>query len=252
MPTEWYYAKDGQQFGPITDDKMNGIIDQGKIGPADLVWCEGMEEWAPAGDVFVSLGEADAPPVQKTGGAARSNESGPAGYLDLHPLLAILLAICSCGLFALWYTFQVSSSYTRRTTTAVVDLKGRQLGKLRHPVGVLALCYFTFGIYFAYWTYAAMKECGIFLGRRDIRPRTELTLMLMFPPYVVYVVVFRLAELVRRVQSEAKVSETPLLSHVYVFLNPCLFLGLPYLAMLYQDALDEAWIAAAMTARKQT
>lgn len=47
----WYYAKGGQQNGPVSTDEIVRLFGTGSIGPNDLVWHEGMVDWKPAGDV---------------------------------------------------------------------------------------------------------------------------------------------------------------------------------------------------------
>ena len=49
--TAWYYAKDGQQNGPVSTDEILRLVGTGSIGPRDLVWREGMVEWKAAGEV---------------------------------------------------------------------------------------------------------------------------------------------------------------------------------------------------------
>lgn len=49
MATDWYFAKQGQQHGPISSQEVKANIQQGKIARGDLVWCEGMAEWTAAG-----------------------------------------------------------------------------------------------------------------------------------------------------------------------------------------------------------
>ena len=48
---EWYYAKNGQQMGPVTLEVLRAMISSGEVAPADLIWREGMAEWTPAGQV---------------------------------------------------------------------------------------------------------------------------------------------------------------------------------------------------------
>jgi hypothetical protein len=38
----WYCNAQGQQFGPIDEPTLISWIAQGRIGPNDLVWNEGM------------------------------------------------------------------------------------------------------------------------------------------------------------------------------------------------------------------
>lgn len=56
--TEWYYAKDGQQNGPVSFEKLRDLAASGMLDPSkDLVWNATMKDWVPAGQVegiFVS------------------------------------------------------------------------------------------------------------------------------------------------------------------------------------------------------
>ena len=162
----------------------------------------------------------------------------------MNPLLVLLLTVCTGGVFGLVYSFMVSAEYSAAAARREADSAGRVLGRARHPVWVLMLAYLTLGYYFYYWVYRVMRECGDYTGRRDFNPRTELALMLIFPPYAVYVAVFRLPDLVRRTQAVAGLPESPALGHTWVFLHPCMFCALPLLAMLYQDALNQVWFSA--------
>lgn len=42
---EWFYGESGQQSGPIDDSGLNALIASGRIGPAVLLWREGMPNW---------------------------------------------------------------------------------------------------------------------------------------------------------------------------------------------------------------
>jgi len=44
----WYYAQDGQRKGPVSEDALRDMARDGALQPTDLVWREGMSEWAPA------------------------------------------------------------------------------------------------------------------------------------------------------------------------------------------------------------
>ena len=47
----WYYARGGQQRGPVDFQKLVAAAKAGKLRQDDMVWTEGMAEWKPAGDV---------------------------------------------------------------------------------------------------------------------------------------------------------------------------------------------------------
>jgi hypothetical protein len=43
---EWYYAKDDRQLGPVTMVSLRQLIASGSLRPTDLVWRDGMANWA--------------------------------------------------------------------------------------------------------------------------------------------------------------------------------------------------------------
>lgn len=47
-PAEWYLARDGQQFGPLSDPELKKLVEFGHLKPNDLIWREGFPEWRPA------------------------------------------------------------------------------------------------------------------------------------------------------------------------------------------------------------
>jgi GYF domain 2 len=51
LASEWYYAKDGQQNGPVSSRELKQLADQGTLLATDVVWKDGMPDWRPAGDV---------------------------------------------------------------------------------------------------------------------------------------------------------------------------------------------------------
>ncbi len=56
---QWYYAKAGQQTGPINLEALRTLIQNGTLDPAkDLVWSPDMTDWVPACQVSVLSGVA--------------------------------------------------------------------------------------------------------------------------------------------------------------------------------------------------
>ncbi|HVK07987.1 MAG TPA: GYF domain-containing protein [Gemmataceae bacterium] len=51
MSQEWYYSVDGDRQGPVTAADLKKLADAGTLKPADLVWKDGMTDWAPAKSV---------------------------------------------------------------------------------------------------------------------------------------------------------------------------------------------------------
>src|SRR5262245_2199514 len=46
---EWYYAVGGEQKGPVSDQELQRLAQQGAVTPQTLVWREGMAGWQPYG-----------------------------------------------------------------------------------------------------------------------------------------------------------------------------------------------------------
>ncbi len=72
MP-QWYYAQGQQQLGPVSDVDIKRLVADGVVRPQDEVWCEGMPDWKPAGDVRELFSERPVmpPPPPARGSAAR-------------------------------------------------------------------------------------------------------------------------------------------------------------------------------------
>ncbi|MFW6154574.1 MAG: DUF975 family protein [Planctomycetota bacterium] len=45
---QWHCYLRGEQLGPFTEDEIRRMVAEGRLGPQDLVWTEGMAEWAAA------------------------------------------------------------------------------------------------------------------------------------------------------------------------------------------------------------
>jgi peptidyl-prolyl cis-trans isomerase B (cyclophilin B) len=46
---DWYYASNGQQAGPVSQEQLAELFRNGTVKPFDLVWNETMTEWTPIG-----------------------------------------------------------------------------------------------------------------------------------------------------------------------------------------------------------
>jgi hypothetical protein len=63
MTEQWYYTANGQQMGPVSYPDLQQMAADGRLHPGDLVWTEGMHQWAPANTtrgLFASRGDAPA------------------------------------------------------------------------------------------------------------------------------------------------------------------------------------------------
>jgi hypothetical protein len=42
---EWYYASNGQQKGPVSQEELVSLFQQGEVKASDLVWNQSMTDW---------------------------------------------------------------------------------------------------------------------------------------------------------------------------------------------------------------
>ncbi len=45
---QWYYARNDEQFGPVSASELKQLADAGRLSPDDLLWREGMDAWTTA------------------------------------------------------------------------------------------------------------------------------------------------------------------------------------------------------------
>jgi hypothetical protein len=90
MATGWYFNKNGQPYGPVSDPQMKQLVASGQVTRQDLVWQEGYPAWLPAHAVpGLFPGAAAGPPVQPLPPSSRFSqaagqlaESGPPSWLN--------------------------------------------------------------------------------------------------------------------------------------------------------------------------
>ena len=45
MAEQWYYSKQGQRTGPVSEEQLKQLASSGQVQPTDLVWKQGMPQW---------------------------------------------------------------------------------------------------------------------------------------------------------------------------------------------------------------
>jgi len=71
--TQWYLARDGQQYGPLSEAELGRFVDLGHLQPTDLLWREGFPDWRPAMVVFPPRASA----MGRPGTGARPGHPSP-------------------------------------------------------------------------------------------------------------------------------------------------------------------------------
>jgi phage shock protein PspC (stress-responsive transcriptional regulator) len=89
MPTQqsqqWFYAQNGQKFGPIDAAGIKQLAAAGQLQLTDLVWREGMAEWSAASRVkglFPESVNTTTPPPLPTAAVSNAAAAGPETNLD--------------------------------------------------------------------------------------------------------------------------------------------------------------------------
>ncbi len=79
---QWHYAKQGRQFGPVDEDELRRLAQQGQIAPDDLVWNPTLgDKWVAAASVEKLFGAAPnrTPPYPAAGPQAAAAPRSPGG-----------------------------------------------------------------------------------------------------------------------------------------------------------------------------
>ena len=71
----WYYEKDGEQHGPVTQVELQALIEIGEISRDNLAWKPGEREWTETGTFEVLLPSFQTPPPMR----AASSPAPPPG-----------------------------------------------------------------------------------------------------------------------------------------------------------------------------
>lgn len=83
MAHQWFYSSKGGQAGPVGDAELAKLVAAGVVGPADLVWRDGLADWIPASKVrglFAETG-TEAPAVPQPVATASPVAPVPAAQL---------------------------------------------------------------------------------------------------------------------------------------------------------------------------
>lgn len=84
MADDWYYSIGGQKSGPVSAAQLKGLAESGDLKPTDLVWRDGMGQWAVAKAVrglFATAATATAAATSRTAPAstASADATGESG-----------------------------------------------------------------------------------------------------------------------------------------------------------------------------
>jgi len=107
---EWYYAQNQEQKGPVSESELATLVASGIVNDQTLVWCAGMANWQPYGQVRLAAapGATLAPGSPGTFGHGAFAAAAPLAYAGFWVRLGaklidalILLVVLGVPLFVL-------------------------------------------------------------------------------------------------------------------------------------------------------
>ena len=136
---EWYYANNGQQAGPVSQDELADLLRNGVIKSTDLVWNESMSEWAAIGTVpdfaaarpqvaptYTETPPSLTPPPYSSSVPAAPSYSDPSGnpappnYL-WQSIVVMLVCCLPLGIPALVFSTKVGPAHASGDHAAALD-----------------------------------------------------------------------------------------------------------------------------------
>jgi len=147
----WYYAHDGQQQGPVSEEQLATLARTGVIGASNLVWRDGLPDWGPLGThaphLLPAVSSPPAVPAAVTEYAPISAPS-PAAYappqnypFHFHGstgeyfriwIVNTALTILTLGIYAAWAKVR-----TRRYFYGHTTLDGASFDYHANPISIL-------------------------------------------------------------------------------------------------------------------
>ncbi len=154
--SEWYCVVNAQRYGPKPLSELQDWGLRGILKPTDLVWTEGMAEWAPAGTLGQHFTFVTAPPTPTEPGAAPLPPSagppgqfpqapgvaGAVGYLAPHRGTMILvfgiLGLVVCCFFGI-VAWSMGSNDLREMDAGRMDPSGRSNTNAGRILGIVSV-----------------------------------------------------------------------------------------------------------------
>lgn len=159
---QWFYAKAGQQIGPITPSILSQLISTAQLAPTDLIWRAGMPNWQPAASIPEFTGLF---PTSYTAPGTQPTQPHPLGYMAPAEL--------QYGGFWIRFLAAIIDGMIVGIPFTLVQLSVESA--LGYPEGspeaaVLSLTFSVVGI-LVYWPYYAIMESSSWqatLGKRAL------------------------------------------------------------------------------------
>lgn len=120
----WLYSVDGNQSGPVSEDALGELLQDGQVPAGALVWTAGMPEWRPAAMVF---------PFQAAGGVVGDRPIPQVPYYPVTAAKFVVMSILTLGLYDVYWFY--------RNWRYVKDRYRLAISPFWRAVFVLIFCY---------------------------------------------------------------------------------------------------------------
>lgn len=140
---QWYCVINGQRYGPVAAEEIRQWLADNRIKSTDLVWREGMSEWAPLASLEEFQASASAAPsASYTPPPAPAEASAATGYAPHRGTMILVFGILSfvcCLIFGI-VAWIMGNTDLREMDAGRMDPQGRgltQAGKILGMVSVI-------------------------------------------------------------------------------------------------------------------
>jgi len=146
---EWFANISQQQYGPVEEGVLHDWVVQGRLGPYDLIWSQGMARWVQAVTVFPGWFGKNPPPLTNVtpapgmpGGLMQGLAVGVKPHRGGMLLAFGILGILCCIVFAI-LAWVMGGNDLREIREGRMDPNGQSLtnaGRICGIVGVVVQC----------------------------------------------------------------------------------------------------------------
>ena len=91
---EWYYEQNGQEQGPVSEQRIQGLIKTGVVQKTTKVWNSTMQNWQPAGTTeLASLFATPKPPPLNTQSKSSSEKKQTLGIFAIVGIIILWILL---------------------------------------------------------------------------------------------------------------------------------------------------------------
>jgi hypothetical protein len=155
---QWYALVKGQQYGPVDFQTLSQWTQNGQVNPLDLVWREGMDDWAPASSISGLEFGPSAPPSGAASARGRASRyTAPHRGGSILALGILGLAVCGiCGIVA----WSMGNQDLRDIDAGRMDPSGRGMVQAGRICGMIATIWMIVAFGFGCIWFAVVAMAG--------------------------------------------------------------------------------------------